>query len=57
MIKIATKDKLFHCEKNKNKLGGKRLVGMITVQNNCIDGNCPFFSQYSKGKLLCTFNG
>ena len=56
MIEVATEDTPFHCEKVKDKVGGKRLIGMITVKNNCIDGDCPFFSQYGKGKLLCTFN-
>lgn len=56
MIEVATVNTPFYCEKVKDKVGGKRLIGMITVKNHCIDGDCPFFSQFANGKLLCTFN-
>jgi len=56
VLKITTIDTPFHCTKDKDKLGGIRLVSMITVQSKCIDGKCPFFAQYGKGKLVCTFN-
>ena len=56
VLKIAKEDEPFHCIKDKDKLNGARLVRMITVKSHCIDGGCPFFSQYHNGKLICTFN-